>query len=107
MQIAVADMAERHGPAIWQRLLHGSEPFGHEGGDLAHRDGNVVLDRRTFALLGLGMVLAQSPEGAALGLVLGDGGVEHEALFHRFAEVGLHLLPETGLVIAVAAGAGR
>ena len=51
-------------PAAGQRLLHRRQPFRHERRDLAHRHRDVVLDRRAFALLRLGMVLAQRPEGA-------------------------------------------
>ena len=54
-------MAERHRPAVGQRLLHRRQPFRHEGGDLAHRHRDVVLDRGAFALLRLGMVFAQAP----------------------------------------------
>ena len=51
------------------------------------------------------MVLAQAPQRAGLGLVLGDGGVEDEALFHGFAEIGFHLLAQAPLVLPVAPGA--
>jgi hypothetical protein len=31
VNVAVADMAERHRPALGQRLLHGGQPLRHEG----------------------------------------------------------------------------
>ena len=99
VQVAVSDMAEGHRAAAGQGLVHRGETFRHEGGDLAHRHRDVVLDRGTLALLRLGVVLAQRPEGARLGLVLGDGGVEHETLLHRLAEIGLHLLAQALLAV--------
>src|SRR5882724_7183567 len=53
VNIAVTDMAERYRPALRQRLLHRLKSLLHEGGDLAHRHRDVMLDRRALALLRL------------------------------------------------------
>src|SRR5476649_1614635 len=63
VKVAVANMAEWHRPALGQRLLHRRQPFRHEGGELAHRYRDVVLDRGAFLLLAFGVTLAHRPEG--------------------------------------------
>src|SRR5258707_11074629 len=73
MNVAVAEMAERHRPAARDQRFDGLAGVMQEIRNRGDRDRDVVLDRAAFALLRLGENLAQMPEGTAGLETVGNG----------------------------------
>ena len=67
-----------------------------QGGDSADGDGNVAFDRGAAALLRLGELLAQAPDGLALRFGFGERGVRNLAGIQGGFEDGLHQLAQAG-----------
>ncbi len=82
VQVAVAEMAERHEPRAGHGRQNRRPGLGEEGGDARHRHGDVVLDRAALALLHLGEQFAQRPEPLRLIDGGGERRVRHYAVFH-------------------------
>ena len=94
MDVAVADMAERHRPAAGNELHRRRIGLLDEGRNFRDRHRNVVLDRATLRFLHLAHHVAQMPERLGVLEARRDGGVADEAafrcggehIFHRGAQ---------------------
>jgi hypothetical protein len=87
VDVAVAEMAERHRPRARNQLDHGGIGFRDEIGHGGDRHRDVVLDRAAFRLLRRRHFVAQLPERLALAQIRRDHGVVDDAVFHALARI--------------------
>ena len=79
MDVAVSDVAEGADPGTRVEAFDGGRGLVQKFGDPGDGNRDVVLPATAFWPLGRGLFLAHLPEGGALGIVLGDGGVVDQA----------------------------
>ena len=89
VDIAIADMTERHRTDTGHRPCDGVAGARDEIRHPADRYGNIVLDRAAFEFLRLDDRLANEPEGGAFGLALGQGRVDDQAIIQPGRQRGL------------------
>jgi len=82
MNVAVAEMAERHRPAARDQRFDGLAGVMQEIRHRSDRDRDVVLDRAAFSLLRHRENLAQMPEGTAMLDTVGNCRIVHQTALH-------------------------
>ena len=96
VDVAVAEMAERHRTRARNEFHHRRIGFLDEGGHGGDRHRDVVLDRTAFRLLRGRHFIAEFPEPRALGKIRRDHRVVDDAFLHALGEDGFQR--RTGVV---------